>query len=411
MRSVFRFKTFGGGFLVGAGCALAISILTVLAFLNRYAAWFVEHSPQRHGHPATETYSGPWGEMDALRIPMVNPSGVPPDVAQRLSSSGWFFQNFSEEQLAAFFNGCSLTTAERTILLDRHGWNVSSNGCTVQPPERILWSLSSKPRGQIYLVLSSNAMNYAQRCPFRFPTNGFEPALALSHLSPRTIAKLKNLTYEDSGTLCFADLRAAKDSLPAHDFEELVETFYQLPIYRLRLRLDSNSDIDALLRYWGCGGRTNLIHPLLTSFARVPGGATLNVSYLLPPFARLHLYTYPMLSSDPTAAQQDCFFTALNFFNDPPNTNFFDHAYTEKVLATEYAPVTGKPAYGDLLLLVDCNGNINHTCVYLAADFVFTKNGVNSSQPWVLMKMEDMLLGYYGRDAQRKVTLLRRKES
>jgi hypothetical protein len=35
-----------------------------------------------------------------------------------------------------------------------------------------------------------------------------------------------------------------------------------------------------------------------------------------------------------------------------------------------------------------------HMCVYIAADVVYTKNGVDPKQPWVLMRMKDLLALY-----------------
>jgi len=42
-------------------------------------------------------------------------------------------------------------------------------------------------------------------------------------------------------------------------------------------------------------------------------------------------------------------------------------------------------------------------------DFVFTKNGVNPEQPWVLMKISDMLMIYYPNDKSGHIEFLRRK--
>ena len=43
------------------------------------------------------------------------------------------------------------------------------------------------------------------------------------------------------------------------------------------------------------------------------------------------------------------------------------------------------------------NGNAYHSCVYLADDIVYTKNGRSRLSPWVLMKLEDVreLYGIY----------------
>ena len=128
--------------------------------------------------------------------------------------------------------------------------------------------------------------------------------------------------------------------------------------------------------------------------SRVQDGAAINISYFLPPFARLRLYTYP----DPRerdSVRQDCFWTAMNFFNSAPDNGFFDSAYTKQVLAKDYARAPGRARqFGDLLLLLGHDNQALHMCVYLADDVVFTKNGANTQQPWVLMRISEMLAEY-----------------
>jgi hypothetical protein len=48
-------------------------------------------------------------------------------------------------------------------------------------------------------------------------------------------------------------------------------------------------------------------------------------------------------------------------------------------------------------------------CVYIADDFVFTKNGVGRSQPWVFMKLSDVNTMYFGFGNAGKTITLRRK--
>jgi hypothetical protein len=138
--------------------------------------------------------------------------------------------------------------------------------------------------------------------------------------------------------------------------------------------------------------------------------AALSVSYLLPTFARVRLYTYPYTWNDPSASRQDCFFTSMNFFNTSPDTNFFDRAYTARVIESEYERVEQAPTFGDVVALCSASGEMFHSCVYIAADFVFTKNGVDLEQPWVLMKMADMLMLYYPTDRSGHISFFRRKD-
>src|SRR5262249_33268144 len=190
-----------------------------------------------------------------------------------------------------------------------------------------------------------------------------------------------------------------------------VQALCAVPAYLLRLRITPDSDVDGLVKYWGKGGRERFVAPLISSLARVPGGAELNISYLLPPFARLRLYTYPEAWDDPTAAEQDCIFTALNFFKATPDTNFLQQACRERVLNSEYAVIGDEPALGDLVVLVGADNHVVHASVYIAEGFVFTKNGANRAQPWVLMKMPDVLAVYNTQETSRHVVFLRHKES
>jgi hypothetical protein len=48
--------------------------------------------------------------------------------------------------------------------------------------------------------------------------------------------------------------------------------------------------------------------------------------------------------------------------------------------------------------------------VFLADDFVFTKNGVSPSEPWTIMRLQDMLTLYFANREQGKVLVLRRKD-
>jgi hypothetical protein len=123
----------------------------------------------------------------------------------------------------------------------------------------------------------------------------------------------------------------------------------------------------------------------------------------------LRLYTYPETWDDPTASKQDCFYTAMNFFNEMPDTNFFDGTYCQTVLQSDYEPVNEAPLFGDLITLFNPAGQAVHICVYVADDFVFTKNGINPAQPWVIMKLSDMMMIYYPAEIKGRVLFLRRK--
>jgi len=332
-----------------------------------------------------------------------------PDQTERLQQARWFFENFSETDLTRFLFSCDLNTIQRKVLLDRRFWRIETNGCVITPPEPIIWYLSSASRRKIYSVLAHSAVNYAQCYPFRFSAGTFDDFLHHSGLTDESAGKIQRLAYTSSGIDCFTDLEAVQSALTADEFENLVGALYQTPAFSLRLRVRPDSDIDALVAYWGKGGREELIRPLIKALAKVPAGASINIGFLLPPFARNRLYTYPVSWNDPSIEREDCFFTAMNFFNKTPNTNLFDWNYARNILDNEFVPAAGRPTYGDLVAVSNPSGAVIHVCVYIAKDFVFTKNGLDRAQPWVLMRMTDMLTIYRASAAPGQVQFFRRR--
>jgi hypothetical protein len=187
----------------------------------------------------------------------------------------------------------------------------------------------------------------------------------------------------------------------------VIRRIYSVPTCIMRLRVKQDSDIDGLLKYWGKGRREKAIRPLLESLARKPNGGSINVSYFFPPFARMRLYTYPDIRVDPQVSREDCFYTALNFFKTQPDARYVDGTVTSKTLREEYHRVPAPPVFGDLITLIDAAGNGIHTCVYIADGVVFTKNGSNYLQPWVMMKFADMMT-FFPSDEPPRMIIFRR---
>ena len=398
-------------FLAGCVVTFAITAVFALAVFKRLPGYTPPHAlDEVRLHPAAEVYDTAGGRIEALRLPLANPRGRLPDENERLKPTVWFFESYSEAQLDSFFRTLRAPAPYLRTLLDRQYWTVRSNGCAFEPPAALVFSLPADVRGKIYNVLAQWPANYSQQVPFRFPSDGFRPTLLLAGLKLKRVQALERLTYTDNGNICFADLRYAKESMSAAEFQTLTERLYETPTYRLRLHVAPESNVEALAEYWGQNGREQLIHPLLKALSKVPGGASTSVSTLLPPYARLRLNTYPE-SWYGAVADQDCIFTALNFFSENPDTNFFRQAYTKEVLTSQYVRIEGPPVFGDIVLFLDRDGNAQHACVYIVADYVFTKNGVNAGVPWVIMKLNDVFLTYQAQCPKEVVFVRRKQES
>src|SRR5262249_147272 len=153
---------------------------------------------------------GPWGTIEAARIPLANTDGLFPDQPDRLRKPKWFFENVSEPRLKGFLNSCELRPAQKRILMDKPLWNIRSNGCVMSAPTMLIWTLSSNRREQIYSVLAKSSANYPQCFPFRFPAGTFERLLQRRGLSAQNVERLVRLTYIDAGNECFTDLQTAQ---------------------------------------------------------------------------------------------------------------------------------------------------------------------------------------------------------
>lgn len=332
----------------------------------------------------------PWGELEYQSISL-EPDELFLDGAKPPATSRWFFENFSRAQLWEFLNSCELTETQKAPLLRTNEWETLTNGCAIFVPNEVALGLGHAARQRIYPVLARTPANYAQYFPFRFPVNGFDQRFADSGVSPETLELIRGLTYTNEGFLCFSAMGPLRSVISTNELRALVKALYRTPTWIVNLRVTPESDLAALAKYWGKGGREKTVRPLLQSLARVKGGVSINVSQFFPAFARECLYTYPDPLTDPAGATEDCFYTSLNFFKEQPDARFLDNRNIGKALQTEYDPVEDQPVFGDLLALVDAKGAPVHICVYVADDIVFTKNGGYYLHPWILMKIRDMI--------------------
>jgi hypothetical protein len=395
------------------GACLALVSVPLVKFVTlRQKSAFRAVQLAGRPQPATEPKRAkvePWGRLEAFEVPFANPNGVYPDRAERLQKPKWFFEGATEKSVVRFIQSCDLPRLHKSFLLNKKYWNITSNGCVITPPNQLLWFLTPRSREQIYTVLGKWTANYPQALPFHFSDKGFELRFQNSGLPPSKVQLIERLTYRKWGELCFSDLEAAEDLLEPAEFQSLLETLYAIPAYALRLHVGPDSDVAALVRYWGRGGREKRIAPLLTALAKVPGGEAINLTSLLPPFARLRLYTYPDAWEHATVTNQDCFYSALNFFNETEDTNLVRPDCIQKALESEYVPNHGNPLLGDLMVLLNPELRPVHACIYIADNFVFTKNGMNPGQPWVLMRLPDILPTYFAPQKPGRILCLRHK--
>lgn len=342
--------------------------------------------PFFHGNP------GPWGMLEYVRINIEPPDDFVPVDDRVFEKTRWVFGGHTREEMAALFKTCVLTPAQRAELLNPAIWSEETNAIVVSPSPQLILELNQSARTQIYTLLAEDARNDFHMWPYTFRKDGFDAWFRHSGVSDATVALVERLLYMRGPSLCFSDLPEVFSQIPTiPERRRLVKTLSRNSTVLMKLRITPESDIKALTAYWKGTWRSKDIEPLLQSLTEVPGGAAIDIAHLLPPFARKKLNTYPV--QDPSTPATDCYWTAMNFFHDLPDNRYYDTAVWQGELKTNYTIVT-QPTYGDVVLLLRLGNMTVHAAVYIADDVVFTKNGGNDRQPWMLMKWDDLLARY-----------------
>jgi hypothetical protein len=352
----------------------------------------------------------PWGELVKLDLEVEQPEEYVAfePISNRIVR--WFFPGQNPAQVRTLFQTAGLNSQQIESALATS--STSPSETIITPTPELINSLSPEMRRHLYTELAQTDSNRYMRFPYCFMTNRAEEFFAKSGVAPEVVAAVDRLTYERNGNFYFSDVETVMNYIPSNEARLLFfKTLSRSSVVMARLRVRPETDVDKLVAYWSGSKfvRQKDLKPLLESLQRRDEGGTVSLLYLLPPFARERLYTSPLPSNqgDPN---MDCHWTAMNFFNSEPDFQFSDLSYTAAYVKTNYYPVAQPTSYGDIVFLLDQNGNAIHSAVYIADDIVFTKNGNNYAQPWVLMRLPNLLALYSVTDTPR-VACYRHKNS
>ena len=351
----------------------------------------------------------PWGELEYTRIELERPDESFATNNLPVPPTTWFLRDFNPQQIEALFRDAGVTPEQQRLLADRTRWHVQTNGWMLLPAPEVIRTLTPTARRHIYAVLKRFPENSLHTNPAHFAGTEFEDWLAQCGLPLDKRQLFESLCYREGERVYFADFEFFEAQCTRPERQQLAKAISQAPCLYMKLRIRPDTDVDALLRYWGRGGQGRTMKPFLQSLTRVPGGASLGVTFFFPEFARLRLYTYPDPATDRAAVREDCFWTAMNFFNQEPDNRFFEPEYLRQTLNSNYTRVDTNWVFGDVIVVGDAAGQLIHMAVYIADEVVFTKNGIDPLEPWRLMKFADMMKTY-GVSGSTQIAGFRRKD-
>ncbi|MGB9603467.1 MAG: hypothetical protein ACPMAG_11820, partial [Limisphaerales bacterium] len=347
-----------------------------------------------------------WQKWEYTTIKLERPEDTFPPVEIKPLDIYWFFPNHNENDVEQLFKNCNLDPVLEKSLLEKTRWKNQPNGVLVSPTPESVKDLPLEARRKIYSILKKDQSNFFHFNPFRLPANELDEWLANSGLSPENQQLFRKISWREGDYIVFYDYQLFEHIVNnPTEKRQVARALSQIPALMMNLRVTPQTDVDAVVKYFE-KGRGREIKSFLESLKRLPEGRSVNVAFFLPPFARLRLYTYPRLS--PGKKPYDCFYSAMNFFNDTPDDRFLDPDYIQEVLHSQYFNAGTNYTFGDLLLLLEDGNKAIHMCVYIADNVVFTKNGAQDLQPWILMKIPDMLK-IYQTDKPLQIVAYRRK--
>ena len=353
--------------------------------------------------------AGPWGQLE------YTPIVISPPLEYVLESewdfSGrvvWHFPYLGSVGLSSLLKKIGLAAPLAAEMESMAKANVSLPGLSIYPSKEFVRGLSAEDRAKIYLALGDYSQNRDQRDQFLFRGSSPDQWFAGSMVSPETRKLVEPFIYRHGNFIYFADMRSITQAVPPGDQRlKLLKTLRRDATFLVYVKVSEKSDLETLVNYWGRGGRTQEVRPILESLMQ-RGGQSINIVHLLPPLARRRLYTYPARAAADGAIRHDCHWTSLNFFNDVPDDKFAGKDTLLPELNDNFYRIHGNFQLGDVAVLLDEKNASVHSATYIADDIFFHRCGSSSSSPWVLTKGED-LADYYPRSAKLHCFYYRRK--
>jgi len=383
--------------------------LTVFSLALIFSASFVAYKLTASPHPkladsfavdpndrTRSLHVGPWGTLLTRDIELERPTEFLTEEVARPQPEKWRFNGLNTDGVRALLAKDGLAPDQIGSLLAAINVTMDAKGLVITPPGQFFESLDAVTRQKLYTGLAGLGVDVYLDFPYIFPGHKIDDIYADPRLHPEDLALLKKLVYVNGSASQLGDYEYLLNCIPTMDRRAAMTRVLsgQAAVFAA-LVIKPDTDIDKLAAYWGSvpNVRFTDMVPLMEALKQLPEGGNLSLFYLLPKFARDRLYTFPLppQQGDPV---MDCHWSTFNFGNEMPDNRFNDPSYTVDYLRKNFYQISAPSMYGDILLLMNDRQEIKHSAVYLADDLVFTKNGNNFRQPWMLMHIPDLLATY-----------------
>lgn len=351
-----------------------------------------------------------WGKLEISRLYLQAPASLLEFAETPDQRTVWNFPGNDWAAVRSWLEKTGLSVQQLEEISAPNRRVVSASGLALTPSVDFLVGLSASARQAIHAELGRHEVNPDHRKPLLI-FGDFEEWSASSGLSAAQRALVRSLLWRKGNLSAFSDVSALVErAASTHEITEARRFMTRRHSYLVRVSAPEPATRGAFTAYWGANGRNRDVLPLLDALTGGAGRDSVDLALLLPPMARERLYAFPALKDAVAGRLPDCHWTSLNFFSVKPEPYYLDSRVSFLELMQGYAEVQIPEELGDLVCYVSAEGAVLHSCVHLADDLVFTKNGQSLFSPWLILRRSEVEDIYRAAGAT-SVRFLRRKEA
>lgn len=386
-----------------------VALAFVFSFVQQASA-AIDSATTKSIPPTGECKKGPWGKLVFHEAYLEASEELLSYYPLPSTTTCW---TVNEASLDAFTLALSKTnipaTSVKLMLSPGHAVRMDGKIC-VFPSADLVVALTADDRAQLYSFLGQFPENEFIVNPVFFGRGGVDKWLNGTELTPKIQGLVKKLVWQRGHALVMSDIEVLLGGAVSNkEAQEIFRTCTRTRTLMLQLVLEDTTNLNDLGTYWVKGHSKKRIIPFLESMRASGQGRPIycDIIHLFSAFMRQLLYTYPDLSLAKNGRFPDCHWTSLNFFNFAPREYYLNTKLAADVVLQDYNPVEAPYEFGDVLMFIRDGGAV-HSCVYIADDIVFTKNGENIVNPWMLSRLEEVQ-DVYQFESQVKIQGFRKK--
>jgi hypothetical protein len=371
---------------------ISISCVALLFFITLESRVHAKHTPSSELQAEKIVFggeiknlSGPWGDLEVDPIILQASASYYSDYSKynntidTIKSSGqWTFKNTSPDKINLIFENAGINKDLCDVLIKNTKPIPDGSGFITTPPDSVLLKFTPENRAKLYPEIGKFEGNTLYTTPFHYVSENPQEWFFHSSLPKDVVEKLLTMVYVRDGMCQISDLNLIVPELKTQeDWDNLLQTLYRTPALTVYLKIGKGQDISGIAGYWGNLNRIKDVKPILERMSNSPKGGKIDIEELLPTIPQSMMNTF-VSGEEAVKNNWNCMWTTFNFFNGKSDERLTKSADTElECLKGIAKPAQGnyQPKFGDIIILTDKNGITLHSCVYIADNIVYTKNG------------------------------------